>query len=86
MGEGIQNLRYFKGIIGDTALVEIAFGASLHRRHSNITFKNISIFPPKKAITIEVRQDQNPESGEYLNTKTLVLLTRDLIEKHPPPG
>jgi len=86
MGEVIQNLRYFKGIIEDTALEEIAFGASLHRRHSNITFKIISIFPPKKAITIEVRQEQNPESDQYFSTKRLVLLTRDLIEKHIPPG
>jgi len=79
MGEVIQNLRYFKGIFEDTALEEIAFGASLHRRHSNITFKIISIFPPKKAITIEVRQEQNPESDQYFSTKRLVLLARDLI-------
>jgi len=82
----VKNQRYLNRIISEADLKKIEYGASLYMRYARISFKVISSFEPKKQITVEVRQDKNPQGDRYFDAKTLVDRAKSLFEPFVPEG
>jgi hypothetical protein len=62
---------------------ELEYGASLYRRHANITFKVLKHKEEEKKLIIEVRQDKN-SLGKYLSIEELANRAKNLFNRFLP--
>jgi hypothetical protein len=77
----IKNIHKIAHLLSESDIVKIEKGAALHKRHSSITFKVLTV--DDSTITISVIQGKS-NSEIYLNAKELIQRAKDLFSKFLP--
>lgn len=77
----IKNLHKIAGLLDDNAINKLEGGAALHKRHSNIEFKILSV--SDNDIVVQVVQDKHL-SGNYADQKTLAQRGKELFKPFFP--
>lgn len=81
MSNTVKNIHKIASLLSEDDIIKIETGAALHKRHSNIAFKILSV--DDTAITLSVTQGKN-QTEIYLNAKELIQRSKDLFSKFLP--
>lgn len=77
----IKNLALIEYFLSPNDLEKLELGAGLHKRHSRITFKILSV--ENNILTIRTTQDKNPGEN-YFDKNRLIEITKELFGRFFP--
>jgi hypothetical protein len=79
----VKNLHYISDKLTDGQQEKLEYGASLYRRHANITFKILKHNADNKELIVEVRQGKNA-LDKYLSVNELIERAKSLFNRFFP--